>query len=50
MLGGATYDMVIAQCGRAAEVNVLLTFNAGHLERLVDHNVAVVVPAEPTGA
>ena len=50
VLGGTTYDMVIAQCARTAKVEVLLTFNARHFERLADDNLAVVVPAEPTSA
>lgn len=44
--GATVYDLVIAECARAAGADSLLTFNARHFDRLADHALSVVVPDE----
>jgi predicted nucleic acid-binding protein len=42
--GGATYDAVIVACARKARVDVILTWNLRHFERLTD-DIDVAAPA-----
>ena len=44
--GATAYDLVIAECARAAGADSLLTFNARHFHRLADDALRVVVPDE----
>jgi predicted nucleic acid-binding protein len=46
IVGGQTYDAVIAACARAARVETLLTFNYRHFQRLASAGLTVVVPSE----
>lgn len=45
IVGGRTYDAVIAQCALKAKAATLLTFNAKHFADLEAAGVRVVVPA-----
>jgi len=45
IVGGRTYDAVIAQCALEAKAATLLTFNAKHFADLEAAGVRVVVPA-----
>src|SRR5205823_8599385 len=42
--GATVYDLVIAECARAAGADSLLTFNARHFHRVADDAFSVVVP------
>lgn len=42
--GGRVYDAVLAACAERSGVDTLLTFNEGHLSRLTDPRIAIVVP------
>ena len=46
VLGGHTYDVVIARCGLDAKIAMLLTFNPKHFGWLSEHSVQVIVPGK----
>ena len=45
VLGGRSYDAVIAECARLARATVLLTFNDAHFRQWQTDQLAIVVPA-----
>ena len=48
LLGGQTYDAVIAACARAAGAETLLTFNERHFRRFAGQGMEIVVPGAST--
>ena len=44
IVGGQTYDAVVAECARVAAVDALVTFNERHFRGLMDGAMTLVVP------
>jgi predicted nucleic acid-binding protein len=44
--GGTIYDAIFIACARKADVDVVLTFNRRHFDRLAANDMTVVVPQE----
>jgi len=49
IVGGQTYDAVIAGCVLKSKADALLTFNEGHFSGLAERGIAVVVPGAERG-
>lgn len=49
IVGGQTYDAVIAGCVLKSKADALLTFNEGHFLWLAERGIAVVVPGAERG-